>query len=119
MGRASWCRWTRDGSGVIEGRAQAAVRVTNVPADDFERQVKSDTPPTVTKLADQGGKEADRSGHREAVSASSSPSDFLARFSTKHEKITFVQLSELCCVPLHRHRPQDRLSAATVIGRLT
>jgi hypothetical protein len=32
------------------------VRVTNVPADDFERQVESDTPPTVTKLADQGGK---------------------------------------------------------------
>src|SRR5260370_30087985 len=48
----------------------------------------------------------------------SSVSDFLARFGMKHEKIKFVQLSELSLVPLHRHRPQDRLSAATVIGRL-
>src|SRR5260370_3429188 len=47
----------------------------------------------------------------------SSPSDFLARFSMKHEKITFVQLSELCRVPFHRLLPQDRLSAANVIGR--
>src|SRR5713226_5739392 len=59
-----------------------------------------------------------RTGADDPFPPSSSPSDFLARFSTKHEKITFVQLSELCCVPLHRHRPQDRLSAATVIGRL-
>lgn len=28
-----------------------AVRVANVPAEDFERQVDSDVPPTISKLA--------------------------------------------------------------------
>jgi hypothetical protein len=31
-----------------------AIRVASVSAEDFERQVESDTPPTVTKLAEQG-----------------------------------------------------------------
>jgi hypothetical protein len=32
-------------------QAKQAVRVANVPADDFERQGESPTPPTITKLA--------------------------------------------------------------------
>jgi hypothetical protein len=35
-----------------------AVRVANVPVDEFERQVESATPPTVTKLAEQGKQSA-------------------------------------------------------------
>jgi hypothetical protein len=33
---------------------KTAVRVANVPADDFERQMASEKPPIVTKLAEQG-----------------------------------------------------------------
>ncbi|NKC02405.1 hypothetical protein HED55_00385 [Ochrobactrum haematophilum] len=39
-------------------QAKQAVRVANVPQSDFERQVESANPPTVTKLAEQGKKAA-------------------------------------------------------------
>ena len=35
-------------------QAKQAVRVANVPADDFEQQVESDKPPTLSQLAAQG-----------------------------------------------------------------
>lgn len=35
-------------------QCDTAVRVANVPAADFDRAVESDTPPTVTKLAEMG-----------------------------------------------------------------
>lgn len=41
-------------AGLSEHQQLQAVRVANVPADEFERQVESPTPPTVTKLAEQG-----------------------------------------------------------------
>lgn len=43
-------------AGMSERQRKTAVRVANVPAEQFERQVESETPPTVTRLADQGTK---------------------------------------------------------------
>lgn len=45
-------------AGMSERQQVTAIRVANVPADEFERQVESDNPPTVTKLAEQGKKSA-------------------------------------------------------------
>lgn len=45
-------------AGMSERQAKTAIRVANVPAQDFERQVESETPPTVTALASQGTKPA-------------------------------------------------------------
>lgn len=39
-------------------QAKQALRVANVPADDFERQVESANPPTISALALQGIKPA-------------------------------------------------------------
>jgi hypothetical protein len=41
-------------AGMSKHQQVQAVRVANVPAEEFERQVESENPPTVTKLAEQG-----------------------------------------------------------------
>ena len=41
-----------------ERQQKTAVRVANVPANDFEQAVESEAPPTVTKLADMGRRAA-------------------------------------------------------------
>ena len=43
-------------AGLSERQQVTAVRVANVPAEQFEQVVESETPPTVTKLADWGRK---------------------------------------------------------------
>lgn len=45
-------------AGMSKRQAVTAIRVANVPSADFERQVESETPPTVTALAEQGKKSA-------------------------------------------------------------
>ncbi|TBF29313.1 hypothetical protein [Rhizobium ruizarguesonis] len=40
-----------EAAGMSERQAKTAVRVANVPAEEFERQVESDTPPTVGTAA--------------------------------------------------------------------
>lgn len=47
-------REAADRAGISERQQLTAVRVANVPANDFERQVESEVPPTVTALAAQG-----------------------------------------------------------------
>lgn len=47
-------------AGMSKRQAVTAIRVANVPAADFEAQVESPTPPTVTALAEQGKKAAPR-----------------------------------------------------------
>lgn len=47
-------------AGMSPHQAKQAVRVANVPQEDFDRQVESANPPTVTKLAEQGKKTAPR-----------------------------------------------------------
>ena len=47
-------------AGISKHQQVQAIRVANVPAADFERQVESPKPPTVTKLAEQGKKAAPR-----------------------------------------------------------
>jgi hypothetical protein len=42
------------GAGMSEHQQKQAIRIANVPAEVFDRQVESDNPPTVTKLAEQG-----------------------------------------------------------------
>jgi hypothetical protein len=44
-------------AGLSPDQAKDAIRVANVPAEEFERQVESDNPPTVTELARQGTKQ--------------------------------------------------------------
>ncbi len=43
-------------AGLSERQQYTALRVANVPKDEFERLVESDNPPTVTKLAELGKK---------------------------------------------------------------
>jgi hypothetical protein len=43
-------------AGLSRDQAVTALRVANVPKDEFERQVESDNPPTITALAEQGKK---------------------------------------------------------------
>ncbi|MEI4482201.1 MULTISPECIES: hypothetical protein [unclassified Phyllobacterium] len=45
-------------AGMSKRQQVTAIRVANVPEPDFERQVESANPPTVTKLAEQGKKAA-------------------------------------------------------------
>lgn len=45
-------------AGMSRDQMHTALRVANVPEADFERQVESATPPTVTKLAEQGKQSA-------------------------------------------------------------
>lgn len=40
-------------AGMSERQQVTAIRVANIPEEDFNRQVESDNPPTVTKLAEQ------------------------------------------------------------------
>lgn len=47
-------------AGMSKRQQVTAVRVANVPEADFERQVESRNPPTVSKLAEQGKKAAPR-----------------------------------------------------------
>jgi len=47
-------------AGMSERQQVTAIRVANIPADEFERQVESAQPPTVTALAKQGTKPAPR-----------------------------------------------------------
>ena len=47
-------------AGMSKHQQVQAVRVANVPAEDLERQVESEKPPTVTKLAQQGTTPAPR-----------------------------------------------------------
>jgi hypothetical protein len=41
-------------AGLSERQQKTAVRVASVPEEEFEAQVESDSPPTVTALAEQG-----------------------------------------------------------------
>lgn len=41
-------------AGIKERQQVTAVRVANVPAEDFDRQLDSNSPPSLTKLAEQG-----------------------------------------------------------------
>ena len=61
-----------DAAGLSPRQAVTAVRVANVPAQEFERQVESEAPPTVTELARQGT----RSVPVEDVLAGRDPDDF-------------------------------------------
>jgi hypothetical protein len=58
-----------DAAGISERQRKTMLRVANVPEGDFERQVESDNPPTLTELADQGKRPAEYLGD-------SSPANF-------------------------------------------
>lgn len=47
-------------AGMSERQQVTAIRVANVPADEFEEQVEGNNPPTVTALAKQGTKPAQK-----------------------------------------------------------
>ncbi len=64
-------------AGLSPDQAKQAIRVANVPEDEFEADVESDDPPTVTELAERGKKpaprqpdgELDRAVARKAIAA--------------------------------------------------
>lgn len=60
LGRASARGSAASDAGMSSHQAKQAVRVANVPDANFERQVESESPPTVTALASQGTKRASR-----------------------------------------------------------
>jgi AraC-like DNA-binding protein len=41
-------------AGISPRQLKTMIRVANVPAEDFERQIESDAPPTITALAARG-----------------------------------------------------------------
>lgn len=41
-------------AGLSERQAKQAIRVANIPKENFEALIESDSPPTITKLADMG-----------------------------------------------------------------
>ena len=43
-------------AGLSPDQAKQSIRVANVAEDDFEGQLESDKPPTITNLAEQGKK---------------------------------------------------------------
>ncbi|MDC7742834.1 hypothetical protein [Rhizobium binxianense] len=43
-------------AGMSERQQVTAIRVANIPIEEFERQVESEKPPTITQLAEQGKK---------------------------------------------------------------
>ena len=49
-------------AGLSDNQQKTVIRVANVPSEDFEAQVESEDPPTVTELAEQG-KAAFRAKH--------------------------------------------------------
>ena len=61
-------------AGLSPRQAATALRVANVPAEDFDRQVESDNPPTVTELAKQGTKHVPK----EDILEGRDPEDFYA-----------------------------------------
>jgi hypothetical protein len=66
--RLFWLRYRRGGAGpnsrkeaaaeagLSERQAKTALRVANIPEQEFERQIESEDVPTITELADQGTK---------------------------------------------------------------
>lgn len=56
LGQAPTRGSAASGAGLSPHQAKQAIRVANVPADQFDAQVDSDNPPTVTALAEQGKK---------------------------------------------------------------
>ena len=56
-------------AGLSQHQAKQAIRVANVPAEEFERQVESANPPAVAKLAEQGKKPAPKNAPTVDVTA--------------------------------------------------
>lgn len=53
-----------DAAGLSEHQRKQALRLASVPADDFEREIESGSPPTITELAERGTRS---SGHAPAA----------------------------------------------------
>ena len=73
-------------AGLSERQQVTAVRVANIPGEDFAAAVESDDPPTVTKLADMGRKRHPEppDGFREATKLIGTVERF-AQFCGEHE----------------------------------
>jgi len=54
LGRSATRSNTAESAGLSEHQRKTMLRVASVPYDDFELQVESETPPTVTALAGRG-----------------------------------------------------------------
>jgi hypothetical protein len=81
-------RQAGEAAGMSPRQIKTSVRVANVDADEFEREIESETPPTVTKLAEIGKQlrpeRQTPEGFREATQAIGTVADF-ARFCKRQD----------------------------------
>jgi hypothetical protein len=78
-----------DEAGMSVHQQRTAVRVANVAEADFERQIESDDPPTVTKLADQG-----KTARPLVDLEGRDPDDFAASTQTQAALARFVAMAK-------------------------
>jgi hypothetical protein len=107
-------------AGLSSHQAKQALRVANVPADEFERQVESDKPPTVSQLAQQGIKRP-ASAPRQPVSldgrdpaAFNRALHFIAEIEDYAKAIGKVDLSTILPVLTSEERARVRSAIARV-----
>lgn len=113
-------------AGMSKHQQVQAVRVANVSAAEFERQVESENPPTVTKLARQGTKKQvpEKATPRPAEQPKIRPEGFAAAthlIGTVEEFATFCrsQNPEIIAAAVMPHELQDvREHVATIDGWL-
>ena len=68
-------------AGLSERQRKTAIRVANIPADEFDQRVESENPPTITALADVGTKKSSHDFKRATAALGT-----LRRFSEFCEK---------------------------------
>lgn len=99
-------------AGLSDRQRKTALRVAAIPEAEFNRQVESERPPTVTKLADQGRTQRvrERDPAAEHFEAACSALDEFARFCDNHDAIETAQtfgaedaeMARRCAATLHQ-----------------
>jgi hypothetical protein len=111
-------------NGLSDHQGKEALRVATVPEADFERQVESPTPPTVTELARQGSA---RPGRPPASSATQRIVDLNGRHPEELNRaipsvgaveyaLRILEKLDLKAVPLLP--PKERARALNLVGRI-
>jgi hypothetical protein len=103
--RGAPTRFTRkaaaEEAGLSREQVVTAMRVGNVPKEDFERQVESDNPPTITELARQGTKQQQK--WKEEILHGADPEDFkVATALAGHLKFAADEIAEAFKLDLER-----------------
>jgi hypothetical protein len=88
-------------AGLSERQAKTAIRVASIPAEDFERQIESDNPPTITELARQGTKPQQK--WKDEILHGADPEDFkIATALAGHLKFAAEYITEAAKLDVER-----------------